>query len=82
MSAGAKRQVLIADNNEDVLATLDREMKEVGYDTAATWSGVEALSLLNSGTFDSLLIDDYLRIYILATFWKKFRASQFGRGSW
>ena len=60
MGAGAKRQVLIADNNEDVLATLDRELKEAGYDTVTTWSGVEALRLLNSNTFDSLLVDDYL----------------------
>ena len=60
MGAETRRQVLIIDNNEDVLATLDRELKEAGYDTVTTWSGVEALRLLNSHTFDSLLVDDYL----------------------
>jgi CheY-like chemotaxis protein len=60
VGAGTRRQVLIIDNNEDVLATLDRELKEVGYDTVTTWSGVEGLSLLKSRTFDSVLVDAYL----------------------
>jgi CheY-like chemotaxis protein len=60
VGAETRRRVLIIDNNEDVLATLDRELKEAGYDTVTTWSGVEALRLLNSHTFDSLLVDDYL----------------------
>ena len=60
MGAETTRQILIIDNNEGVLATLDRELKEAGYDTVTAWSGVEALRLLNSQTFDSLLVDDYL----------------------
>ena len=60
MGAETKKQVLIVDSNEDVLAALDRELKEAGNDTVRTWSGVEALRLLNSHTFDSLLVDDYL----------------------
>jgi CheY-like chemotaxis protein len=83
VGAETRRQVLIIDNNEDVLTTVDRELKEAGYDMVTTWSGVEALRLLNSHTFlirYSLMTIS--RIYILATFWRGFLTCQFGRGSW
>ena len=81
MGAETTRQILIIDNNEGVLATLDRELKEAGYDTVTAWSGVEALRLLNSQTFDSLLVDDYLPDLYIGDFLEGL-ACQFGRGSW
>ena len=60
MGPGARKQVLIIDDNEGVLATLDRELRAAGYDTVTTWSGIEALGLLETRTFDALVLDDYL----------------------
>jgi CheY-like chemotaxis protein len=60
MSSQIRGTVLIVDNNEDVLARLGNELTKVGYDITTTWSGVEALGLLSSRAFDSLLLDDYL----------------------
>ena len=57
---GARSRVLIVDNNEDVLNTLDKLLTEEGFDTRTTWSGHEALALIRSQPFDVLLVDDYL----------------------
>jgi len=60
MSSEIRGHVLIVDNNEDVLTRLGNELTKIGYEITTTWSGVEALDLLSSRTFDSLLLDDYL----------------------
>jgi CheY-like chemotaxis protein len=55
-----KKRVLIVDNNENVLGTLQRVLENTGFDTRTTWSGFEALDLLKAEDFQVLLVDDYL----------------------
>jgi CheY-like chemotaxis protein len=55
-----KKRVLIVDNNENVLGTLQRVLENTGFDTRTTWSGFEALDLLKTEDFQVLLVDDYL----------------------
>jgi CheY-like chemotaxis protein len=60
MQGEEKKRVLIVDNNEDTLQTLQGVLEGAGFDTETTWSGREALGLLESQGFDVLLVDDYL----------------------
>ena len=55
-----RKQILVVDNNDDARAALDEETKQLGHDSVATWSGIEALGLLASRGFDVLLVDNYL----------------------
>jgi CheY-like chemotaxis protein len=52
--------VLVIDNNQHVLLRLRRELEDFGYSPVTTWSGVDALRLLQSTNFGSLLVSDYL----------------------
>lgn len=60
MQGEDKKRVLIVDNNEDTLQTLQGILEGAGFDTQTTWSGREALALLGCRGFDVLLVDDYL----------------------
>ncbi len=65
MDIEIRPQVLVVDNNEDVLAALGQELEDLGYNVVTTWSGIEALRLLKSKRFGSVLVDTYLPdIYI------------------
>jgi CheY-like chemotaxis protein len=54
------KRVLIVDNDEEESGRLGVMLKRTGYDTLATWSGLEALELLKSGEYDILLVSSYL----------------------
>lgn len=60
METERKKKVLIVDNNERILGTFQEVLESAGFDTRTTWSGHEALALLQSREFDVLLVDDYL----------------------
>jgi CheY-like chemotaxis protein len=60
MQRDAKVNVLIVDNDDRILCTFQQLLENAGFNTTTTWSGHEALSLLRSGVFDVLLVDDYL----------------------
>jgi len=60
MESGKKVNVLIVDNDDRVLWEFQELLENAGFNTQATWSGREALALLKSGDFDTLLVDDYL----------------------
>ena len=60
MQSESKRRVLIVGNNERILATFQDVLGREGFDTHTTWSGHEALALLQFREFDVLLVDDYL----------------------
>jgi CheY-like chemotaxis protein len=60
MQSEGKKRVLVVDNNEPILATFQKVLERAGFDTHTTWSGREALTLLQSKEFDVLLVDDYL----------------------
>jgi len=53
-------RILIADDDENVLITLEHALEGEGYRTATAWSAQQALALSEQGHFDLLLIDEYL----------------------
>jgi CheY-like chemotaxis protein len=67
----ARSRVLIIDNDESVLSSLDKLLREEGFDTRTTWSGHEALALIQSHPFDLLLVDDYIADLHVAEFLKR-----------
>jgi len=60
MKDGTKKKALILENSQQILRSLQEILEEAGFEAFGTWSGNEALTLLMSGTFDVLLVDDYL----------------------
>lgn len=54
------KRVLIVDNKEEEARTLGGMLQQAGYESMTTWSGLEALELLKSGTYDILLVSSYL----------------------
>jgi CheY-like chemotaxis protein len=63
--------VLIVENDERLLNSLESLAKDVGYDIRATWSGREALALLQSHDFDLVLVDHHLPDIYCGEFLKK-----------
>ncbi len=57
----AKKRILVIDDDEQVLISLESLLENEGYETTVAWSGQEGLSLLRSKGFDLVLLDDYLR---------------------
>jgi CheY-like chemotaxis protein len=57
----AKKRILVIDDDEQVLISMERLLENEGYETTVAWSGQEGLSLLRSKVFDLVLLDDYLR---------------------
>ena len=57
----AKKRVLVIDDDEQVLISLECLLENEGYETTVAWSGQEGLALLRSKPFDLVLLDDYLR---------------------
>lgn len=53
-------KILVADNDEDVLVALECVLEEKGYATTVALSGAETCKLLSEGSFDLLILDDYL----------------------
>lgn len=60
MKSGDKKKALVVDNDEQVLANFQSSLEEIGFDAQVTWSGRDALSVLESERFDLLLVDGYL----------------------
>jgi CheY-like chemotaxis protein len=71
MGRGPNGRALIVDNSEEVLLSLEKLLGNAGFDTRTTWSGHEALALMQSKPFDVLLVDDYLPDLHIAEFLKK-----------
>ena len=59
-SNGGHNHVLIVENDETVLDTLESLARSEGFDPRTTWSGREALALLQSQPFDLVLVDSHL----------------------
>jgi len=57
---GAPRRILIVDNDQDVLITLERILEGEGYQTTTAWSAHEALDLCARFDFDLLLVNEYI----------------------
>jgi DNA-binding response OmpR family regulator len=57
----AKKRVLVIDDDEQVLISLEYLLENEGYETTVAWSGQEGMALLGSKVFDLVLLDDFLR---------------------
>jgi DNA-binding NtrC family response regulator len=60
MSEETKKLVLIADDDERMLISLEALLQDEGYETATAWGGRQALELLGSKEFDLVLLNEYL----------------------
>lgn len=60
MQMARKKRILIADCYVEVLLALGRMLENAGFDTTTAWTGREALSLIQSQTFDLVLVSKYL----------------------
>jgi CheY-like chemotaxis protein len=54
------KRILIVDNDETVLCSLECLLGTMGYETETAWSGAQALELLRAQPFDLVLLDDQL----------------------
>ena len=66
-----RKRILIVDNSDKELGTLRGILGRAGCDTVGTWSGMEALNLLQSKDFDVLLVDEYLADLYVGDFLKR-----------
>ena len=55
-----RKRVLVADCHEDVLITLEKILEDAGFNTSTVWTAREALKLLDSQSFDLVLVNEYL----------------------
>ncbi len=55
-----RKAVLIIDNDERIQALFQNLLKDLGFETRTTWSGYEALGLLEAGGVDVLVVDNYI----------------------
>lgn len=55
-----RKRVLVADCHEEVLITLERMLEDAGFDTTTVWTAEDALSVLDSKSFDLILVNEYL----------------------
>ena len=60
MAESENKRVLIVDNDEEEARRLEEILEQAGYNSSATWSGLEALELLKSRRYDVLLVSSYL----------------------
>jgi DNA-binding response OmpR family regulator len=65
------KRVLIVDNNEEKSGRLGVMLQRSGFDSIATWSGLEALELLKSGEYDILLVSSYLPDVYVGDFFER-----------
>ncbi len=54
-----RKRILIVDNDESVLITLERVLEEQGYETTTAWELTEAFKLMNDTNFDVLVVGDH-----------------------
>lgn len=55
-----RAKVLIVDCHEDVLISFERLLEDAGYDTTTAWTAQDACKVVQSRTFDLVLINEYL----------------------
>src|SRR5579864_8569521 len=53
-------KVLVVESNDKMAEDFQARLQNAGFDTRTTWSGHEALALLQAREFDVLVLDSYL----------------------
>src|SRR6202162_1712925 len=71
MAESRNKRILIVDNNEEESGRLGVVLQRAGFDSIATWSGLEALELLKSGEYDILLVSSYLPDVYVGDFFER-----------
>jgi CheY-like chemotaxis protein len=71
MAESRNQRILIVDNNEEESGRLGVMLQRAGYDSIATWSGLEALELMNSEEYDILLVSSYLPDVYVGDFFER-----------
>jgi CheY-like chemotaxis protein len=71
MVESRNKRVLIVDNNEEESGRLGVMLQRAGFNSIATWSGLEALELLKSGEYDILLVSSYLPDVYVGDFFER-----------
>ncbi len=66
------KQVLIVDNNEEDSRTIASMLQHAGHCPTTTWSGLEALQLLEARKFDLVLVSSYLPDLYVGDFFERF----------
>lgn len=56
---GPKKQILIADSDEQTLIELEQMLEDEGFETTTAWSTSDTLTLLGQREFDLLLVADH-----------------------
>jgi CheY-like chemotaxis protein len=56
----SKKKVLIVESNDTIAEAFQKRLQDAGFDARMTWSGHDALAILQSDKFDVLLLDNYL----------------------
>jgi PleD family two-component response regulator len=74
MAESRNQRILIVDNDEQESSGLEATVQGAGYDTIATWSGLEALDLLKSQKIDILLVSSYLPDLYIGDFLARLRS--------
>lgn len=64
-------RLLIVDNDDRVVNSLETMFKAEGVDTRSTWSAREALELVRACPFDVVLVGDYLPDFHYGEFLKR-----------
>jgi CheY-like chemotaxis protein len=54
------KAVLVVNNDEEASRRIALMLNSTGLRTTSTWSGLEALELLSTSSFDLVLVADYL----------------------
>ena len=71
MAESRNKRILIVDNNEEESGRLGVMLQRAGYDSIATWSGLEAMELMNSEEYDILLVSSYLPDVYVGDFFER-----------
>ena len=66
------KQVLIIHNNEEKSQALALMVERAGHQVTTTWSGIDALGLAKSRTFDLVLVNSYLADMYVGEFFERF----------
>ena len=73
MAESRNKRVLIVDNNEEESKRLGAILQRAGYDSMATWSGLEALELMKAEEYDILLVSSYLPDVYVGDFFERLK---------
>jgi CheY-like chemotaxis protein len=60
VNQAAKKRILVIDDDERVLISLECLLENEGYETTTVWSAQEGLEMLRTKPFDLVLLDDYM----------------------